>query len=62
MKAFHHYLTCMSTFVWFVPCMCPDMLLKVGELCELSLANLASIGLDAKMNPHVLREVGAVGK
>ena len=52
----------MSTFVWFIPCMCPDMLLKMGELGKLSLANLASVGFDTKMDPHVLGEVGAVGE
>ena len=38
------------------------MLLEMRELGELALANLASVGLDTKMDPHVLREVGAVGK
>ena len=38
------------------------MLLKMRQLGELSLANLTSVGLDTKMDPCVLREVGAVGK
>ena len=38
------------------------MLLKMRQLGELSLANLTSIGFDSKMDPGVLREVGAVGK
>ena len=38
------------------------MLLKMRELGELALANLTSVGLDTKMDPRVLREVGAVGK
>ena len=39
-----------------------DVLLKMRELGELALANLASVGLDTKMDPRVLREVGTVGK
>ena len=38
------------------------MLLKVGELGELSLADLATVRLDPEMDPRVLREVGAVGE
>ena len=40
----------------------PDVLLKVGELGELSLADLATIRLDPQVDPHVLRQVGAVGE
>ena len=40
----------------------PDVLLKVGELGELALADLAPVGLDAQVDPHVLGEVGAVGE
>ena len=39
-----------------------DVLLKVGELGELALADFASVRLDAQVNPGVLGEVGAVGK
>ena len=42
--------------------MCPDVLLKVGELGELSLADLATVRLDPAMDPRVLRQVGAVGE
>ena len=42
--------------------MCPDVLLKMRELGELALANLASVRFDAKVDSHVLGEVGAVGK
>ena len=42
--------------------MSPDVLLKVGELGELSLADLATVRLDPEMDPRVLREVGAVGE
>ena len=38
------------------------MLLKVGELGELSLADLATVRLDPEMDAHVLRKVGAVGE
>ena len=38
------------------------MLLKVGELGELSLADLATVRLDPEMDSRVLREVGAVGE
>ena len=42
--------------------MCPDVLLKVGELGELALADLATVRLDPEVDPHVLRKVGAVGE
>ena len=42
--------------------MSPDVLLKVGELGELSLADLATVRLDPEMDAHVLRKVGAVGE
>ena len=38
------------------------MLLEMRELSELSLTNLTSVGFDAKVNPRVLGEVGAVCK
>ena len=39
-----------------------DVLLEVGQLGELPLTDLAPVGLDAQVDPHVLREVGAVGE
>ena len=39
-----------------------DVLLEVRQLGELSLADLAPVGLDTQVDPRVLREVGAVGK
>ena len=42
--------------------MCPDVLLEVGQLRELSLADLAAVGLDAQVDTHVLGQVGAVGE
>ena len=38
-----------------VPCVSPDVLLKVGELGELSLADLATVRLDPEVDPRVLR-------
>ena len=40
----------------------PDVLLQVGQLGELALANLAPVRLDAQVDAHVLGQVGAVGK
>ena len=40
----------------------PDELLKVGELGELALADLATVRLDPEVDSRVLRKVGAVGK
>ena len=54
--------TWMATLVRLVPCVSPDVLLKVGELGELSLADLATVRLDPEMDAHVLRKVGAVGE
>ena len=39
-----------------------DVLLEVGQLGELPLTDLAPVGLDAQVDPHVLGEVGAVGE
>ena len=39
-----------------------DVLLEVGQLGELSLADLTPVGLDTQVDPGVLREVGAVGE
>ena len=47
----------MTTFVGLVPGVGPDVLLEVGELGELPLADLAAVGLDAQVDPHVLREI-----
>ena len=55
-------LTWNPALVRLVPCVSPDVLLKVGELGELSLADLATVRLNPEMDPRVLREVGAVGK
>jgi hypothetical protein len=54
--------TWMATLVRLVPCVRPDVLLKVGELGELALADLATVRLDPEVDPHVLRQVGAVGE
>ena len=40
----------------------PDVLLQVGQLGELPLADLAPVGLDAEVDSGVLGEVGAVGE
>ena len=50
----------MATLVGLVPGVSPDVLLQVGQLGELPLTDLAAVRLDAKVNPHVLRQVGAV--
>ena len=42
--------------------MSPDVLLQVGQLGELPLTDLAAVWLDAEVNLHVLRQVGAVRK
>ena len=55
-------LTWNPALVRLVPCVSPDVLLKVGELGELSLADLATVRLDPEMDSRVLREVGAVGE
>ena len=43
--------------VGLVPGVGPDVLLQVGELGELPLADLAAVGLDAQVDPHVLRQI-----
>ena len=50
----------MATLVGLVPGVSPDVLLQVGQLGELPLTDLAAVWLDAEVNPHVLRQVGAV--
>ena len=52
----------MATLVRLVPCVRPDVLLKVGELGELALADLATVRLDPEVDSRVLRKVGAVGE
>ena len=49
-------------FIGFVPRVCTDVLLKVRQLGELPLADLAAERFDAKMDPGMLGEVGAVGE
>merc|ERR1719266_495382 len=48
--------------VRLVPRVRPDVLLKVGELGELALADLATVRLDPEVDPRVLQQVGAVGE
>ena len=50
----------MATLVGLVPGVGPDVLLQVGELGELPLADLAAVGLDAQVDPGVLGQVGTV--
>ena len=40
----------------------PNVLLQVGQLGELALANLAPVRLDAQVDARVLGQVGAVGE
>ena len=54
---FVHYSTWYPALVGLVPGVGPDVLLEVGELGELPLADLAAVGLDAQVDPHVLREI-----
>ena len=39
-----------------------NVLLQVRQLCELFLADVAVVGLDAQVDTHVLGEIGGVGK
>ena len=55
-------LTGMATLVGLVSSVGSDVLLEVRQLGELSLADLAPVGLDTQVDPHMLREVGAVGE
>ena len=50
-------ITWYSAFVGFVPGVCSDVLLKVGELGKLPLADLTPVGFDSEMDSRVLREV-----
>ena len=51
-----------SALVRLVSSVGSDVLLEVGQLGELPLTDLAPVGLDAQVDPHMLREVGAVGE
>ena len=55
-------LTWYSALVGLVSSVGSDVLLEVRQLGELSLADLAPVGLDTQVDPRVLREVGAVGE
>ena len=55
-------LTSVATLVGLVSSVGSDVLLEVGELGELALTDLTPVGLDAQVDPHMLREVGAVGE
>lgn len=46
-----------TALVGLVPCMSTDVLLKMRQLCELALANLATVGFDTQVNPSVLGQV-----
>ena len=52
----------MATLVRLVPGVGPDVLLQVGELGELALADLTTVRLDPQVDSHVLRKIGAVGE
>ena len=52
----------MAALVGLVPGVGSDVLLQVGQLGELALADLAPVRLDAQVDPHVLGEVAAVGE
>ena len=55
-------LTWDSALVGLVAGVGPDVLLQVGQLGELPLADLAPVRLDAQVDSRVLRQVGAVGE
>ena len=52
----------MATLVGLVSCVSSDVLLEVGQLGELSLADLTPVRLDTQVDPHMLREVRTVGE
>ena len=60
--AFLSLLTWNPALVRLVPGVSPDVLLQVGELGELALADLATVRLDPQVDSHVLRKIGAVGE
>ena len=55
-------LTWYPALVRLVPGVGPDVLLQVGELGELALADLATVRLDPQVDSHVLRKIRAVGE
>ena len=55
-------LTWNPALVRLVPGVSPDVLLQVGELGELALADLTTVRLDPQVDPRVLRQIGAVGE
>ena len=60
--AFLSLLTWNPALVRLVPGVSPDVLLQVGELGELALADLATVRLDPQVDSRVLRQIGAVGE
>ena len=60
--AFLSLLTWNPALVRLVPGVSPDVLLQVGELGELALADLTTVRLDPQVDSRVLRQVGAVGE
>jgi len=52
----------MTATVWFLTSMGSDVLLKVTQLRESAIAQLATVWLHTKMDPIVLRQVRRVGK
>ena len=54
------FFTWNSALVWFVSGMCSDVLLKMRELGKFSLADLTSVGFNAKMYSSMLGQVRAV--
>ena len=62
------FSNCETVVTWYpalvrlVASVSPDVLLEMWELGELALTYFTSVGLDAEMDPGVLREVGAVGE
>ena len=55
-------LTWYPALVGLVPGVGTDVLLQVGQLGELALADLAPVRLDAQVDAGVLGEVAAVGE
>lgn len=49
-------------FIRFFSGVRPPVLLKMGELCKLALAELASVRFDSGVDSHVLRQVRGVGE
>lgn len=51
-----------SALVRLVPRMCAQVLLKMRQLSELALTQVAAVRLDAQVDARVLRQVGRVGE